>query len=51
VICGKGGIKEAYSTGKGKLTVRARATVEHQKNGKDLIVITEIPIRCRIRPD
>ena len=43
LICGKGGIKEAYSTGRGKLTVRARATVEHQKNGKDLIVITEIP--------
>jgi len=43
LICGKGGIKEAYATGRGKLTVRARATVEHQKNGKDLIVITEIP--------
>jgi DNA gyrase subunit A len=43
LICGKGGIKEAYSTGRGKLTVRARATVEHQKNGKDLIVVTEIP--------
>ena len=43
VICGKQGIKEAYSTGRGKLTVRAKATVEHQKNGKDLIVVTEIP--------
>jgi len=47
VICGKGGIKEAYNTGKGKLTVRARATVEHQKNGKDLIVITEIPYQVQ----
>jgi len=43
LICGKAGIKEAYTTGRGKLTVRARATVEHQKNGKDLIVINEIP--------
>jgi len=47
VICGKGGIKEAYTTGKGKLLVRARATVEHQKNGKDLIVIIEIPYQIQ----
>jgi DNA gyrase subunit A len=47
VICGKGGIKEAYTTGKGKLTVRAKATVEHQKSGKDLIVITEIPYQVQ----
>jgi len=47
VICGKGGIKEAYTTGKGKLLVRARATVEHQKNGKDLIVVTEIPYQIQ----
>jgi len=47
VICGKTGIKEAYSTGRGKLTVRARAMVEHQKNGKDLIVVTEIPYQVQ----
>ncbi|MDD4899860.1 MAG: DNA gyrase subunit A [Candidatus Omnitrophica bacterium] len=47
VICGKGGIKEAYATGKGKLTVRARAAVEQQKNGKDFIVITEIPYQVQ----
>ncbi|MCX5697069.1 MAG: DNA gyrase subunit A [Candidatus Omnitrophica bacterium] len=47
VICGKAGIKEAYETGRGKLTVRARATVEHQKNGKDLIVVTEIPYQVQ----
>ncbi|MDP3732439.1 MAG: DNA gyrase subunit A [Candidatus Omnitrophota bacterium] len=47
VICGKGGIKEAYTTGRGKLLVRARATVEHQKNGKDLIVVTEIPYQIQ----
>jgi DNA gyrase subunit A len=47
VICGKTGIKEAYTTGRGKLLVRARATVEHQKNGKDTIVITEIPYQVQ----
>ena len=47
VICGKSGIKEAYNTGKGKVTVRARATVEHQKNGKDQIVVTEIPYQVQ----
>ncbi len=47
VICGKAGIKEAYTTGRGKVTVRARATVEHQKNGKDLIVVTEIPYQVQ----
>jgi len=47
IICGKVGIKEAYTTGKGKLTVRARAAVEHQKNGKDLIIITEIPYQVQ----
>ena len=47
VICGKGGIKDAYTTGRGKLTVRAKATIEHQKNGKDLVVITEIPYQVQ----
>ncbi|MDD5156124.1 MAG: DNA gyrase subunit A, partial [Candidatus Omnitrophica bacterium] len=47
VICGRNGIKDAYNTGRGKLTVRARATIEHQKNGKDLIVITEIPYQVQ----
>jgi len=43
IICGQEGIREAYTTGKGKITLRARLSVEHQKQGKDLIVITEIP--------
>jgi DNA gyrase subunit A len=43
IICGSQGIKDAYRTGKGRLVVRARATVERQKGGKDYIVITEIP--------
>ncbi len=47
IVCGKTGIKDAYTTGRGKLTVRARATIEHQKGGKDLIVITEIPYQVQ----
>ncbi len=47
VICGKAGIKDAYATGRGKLTVRGKATIEHQKNGKDLIVVTEIPYQVQ----
>ncbi|MFH1398444.1 MAG: DNA gyrase subunit A [Candidatus Omnitrophota bacterium] len=46
-ICGRAGIKDAYNTGRGKLTVRAKATVEHQKNGKDLIIISEIPYQVQ----
>ena len=40
MICGSMGIREAYETGRGKLTVRARAEVEEDKHR---IVITEIP--------
>jgi len=43
LICGRQGIKDAYSTGKGKLTLRARANIERQKGGKDLIVVSELP--------
>ena len=43
VICGRKGIVDAYTTGRGHLTVRAKAEVESNKRGKDQIVITEIP--------
>ena len=43
IICGREGIKEAYRTGRGKVTLRARASIERQKSGKDNILITEIP--------
>lgn len=36
-------IKNAYETGRGKLAVRAKTHIETQKNGKSLIVITELP--------
>jgi DNA gyrase subunit A len=43
VICGRKGIIDAYTKGRGHLTVRARAEVESNKRGKDQIIITEIP--------
>lgn len=36
-------IRAAYETGRGKLTIRAKTEIEEQKNGKKLIVITEMP--------
>jgi len=43
IICGKKGIIDAYTTGRGHLTVRGKAEVESNKKGKDQIIITEIP--------
>ncbi|MFH0753233.1 MAG: DNA gyrase subunit A [Candidatus Omnitrophota bacterium] len=43
IICGREGIRDAYMTGRGKISLRARAAIEKQKNGKDFIIITEIP--------
>jgi DNA gyrase subunit A len=43
IICGREGIKDAYMTGRGKITLRAKVNIEKQKNGKDFIVVTEIP--------
>jgi DNA gyrase subunit A len=43
VIVGVDGIKQAYSTGKGRLVVRAQAQIEEHSGGRHRIVITEIP--------
>jgi topoisomerase-4 subunit A len=43
IIQGKDGIKKAYETGKGKIIIRGKATIESLKGGKKQIVITEIP--------
>jgi DNA gyrase subunit A len=45
IINGREGIREAYRTGKGHLAVRARAVVEHMRNGKEAIVVTELPFQ------
>ncbi len=42
IIMGRAGIRAAYATGKGKLTLRARAEIEEIK-GRQCIVVTEIP--------
>ena len=42
LIMGMDGLKDAYSTGRGKIKMRARAHIETNKNGKDSIIITEV---------
>ncbi|MEJ2627492.1 MAG: DNA topoisomerase 4 subunit A, partial [bacterium] len=43
IIYGNEGIKEAFRTGRGKITVRANASLEKGKGNKESIIITEIP--------
>jgi DNA gyrase subunit A len=43
MICGIGGIKQYFETGRGSVKVRGRAGVEELKGGREQIVITEIP--------
>ena len=43
LICGTKGIKDGYNTGRGIITVRAKAHTETTKSGKVSIVVTEIP--------
>ena len=43
IIYGIEGIKQGMHTGRGRVVLRGRVTVETQKNGKELIIITEVP--------
>ena len=43
IIYGYEGVKSAFETGRGRLVIRAKANVETQKNGRENIVITELP--------
>jgi len=43
IITGVSGIRHAYRTGRGKIRVRARAEIEPYKEGRDRIIVTEIP--------
>ena len=47
VILGKEGIRQAYETGKGKITLRAKTEIEQVRGGKTRIVITELPYEIR----
>ncbi len=43
LIMGRAGIRAAYATGRGKITVRARTEIEEGRNGRFQIIVTEIP--------
>lgn len=43
IIMGRAGIRAAYATGRGKITVRARCEIQETKNGRYAIIVTELP--------
>ncbi len=43
IIMGRSGIRAAYATGRGKITVRARCEIQEAKNGRYQIIVTELP--------
>ncbi len=47
VILGSGGIRDAYTTGRGRVRVQARAHVEPLPQGKEAIVVTELPYQVK----
>ncbi|WP_284140674.1 MULTISPECIES: DNA gyrase subunit A [unclassified Virgibacillus] len=42
-ILGRSGIRKAYETGRGSITLRAKVDIEEQNNGKTKIIVTELP--------
>ncbi|MCP4633835.1 MAG: DNA gyrase subunit A, partial [candidate division Zixibacteria bacterium] len=45
IIVGRSGIENAYRTGRGRISLRAKANTETNKNGKESIIISEIPFQ------
>ncbi|TAH38861.1 MAG: DNA gyrase subunit A [Bacteroidetes bacterium] len=45
IIYGYAGVKEAFMTGRGKIVLRSRATIEVTDSGKERIIVTEIPFQ------
>ncbi|MDD4957319.1 MAG: DNA gyrase subunit A [Candidatus Omnitrophica bacterium] len=43
MICGRDGIRKAYKTGRGSIRLHAKAHIEQKKQGRESIVVTEIP--------
>jgi DNA gyrase subunit A len=43
IVMGLGGVKSAYSTGRGKITVRARTEIIEDSSGRSKIIVTELP--------
>jgi DNA gyrase subunit A len=42
-ILGRAGIRKAYETGRGSITMRAKVDIEEHKSGKQVLIVTEIP--------
>ena len=49
IIFGRQGIKDAYKTGRGKILIRGKFTIEVSKTGKESIVFTEVPYQVNTR--
>lgn len=43
IIYGYSGVRDAYATGRGRVVIRAKAAIEKQKNGRESIIVTELP--------
>ena len=43
IIYGMNGVKDAYATGRGRVVLRAKATIENMDSGRERIIVTEIP--------
>lgn len=43
LILGRSGIRKAYETGRGSITIRAKVEIEQKPNGKETIIVSEIP--------
>ena len=43
IIMGRQGIIDAYTTGRGRVVIRAKADIEESENGRETIVVTEVP--------
>ena len=43
IICGREGIKSAYNTGRGRIKLRAKASIEIFKNDREAIIVSELP--------
>jgi DNA gyrase subunit A len=43
MILGRSGIRKAYETGRGSITIRAKVEIEQKSNGKEVIIVNELP--------
>lgn len=43
IILGRSGIRKAYETGRGSITIRAKVEIEQKSNGKEVIIVNELP--------